>query len=189
MTASDPEKLGPFDMDDVLDLIEWADKIGTNAPENGTNSEVPIQLRIGDRFMSNGHKTVSAVEASEGALYVLFLLALVGHERSPKMFAVDNFDQALHPRLARELTSLICDQVVADGTRQMFATTHNPLVLDGLDLLDDRIRLFAVDRDEKGATKVERVRVTQKLLDLADAGISLSRLWTMGRLGGTPQNF
>ncbi len=176
-------------MDDVLDLIEWADKIGTNAPENGTDSEVPIRLRIGDRFMGNGHKTVSAVEASEGALYVLFLLALVGHERSPKMFAVDNFDQALHPRLARELTKMICDQIINDGTRQMFATTHNPLVLDGLDLLDDRIRLFAVDRDASGATQIKRVMVTKNLIEQSNSGFSLSRLWTMGRLGGVPNNF
>lgn len=189
MLTPDLTKLGPFDIDDVLNLIEWADEIGTTAQDNRLDSEVPIRLSIGDRFMGDDHKTVSATEASEGALYVLFLLTLVGHDRSPRMFGVDNFDQALHPRLARELTSLICDQILGDGTRQMFATTHNPLVLDGLDLLDDRIRLFTVDRDKNGASKVERVEVTEKLLELADKGMGLSRLWTMGRLGGVPENF
>jgi hypothetical protein len=66
----------------------------------------------------------------------------------------------------------------------MLATTHNPLVLDGLDLLDDRIRLFTVDRDSKGASQVQRVLITEELID---KGFSLSRLWTTGRLGGVPK--
>ena len=189
MSVDDFEKLGPFDMADVLDLIEWADGIETTAGTAGTSLDGPIRLRLSDRFMINKKREVSATESSEGALYVLFLLALIGHERSPKIFAVDNFDQALHPRLARSLTKMICDQILADGTRQMFATTHNPLVLDGLNLRDDRIRLFAVDRDWQGATKVRRIEVTPQLLDQAESGLSLSQLWVMGRLGGVPQNF
>ena len=187
MNQADPAKFGPYEIEDILDLIEWADGIGTNSTDRP--ADAPIKLRLEDRYITPPRNAISALEASEGALYVLFQIALTGHERSPKIFAVDNFDQALHPRLARELTELICDQIVADGNRQMFATTHNPLVLDGLDLLDDRIRLFTVDRDQAGATKVERVRVTQELLDSSNSGLALSRLWTMGRLGGVPQNF
>ena len=70
----------------------------------------------------------------------------------------------------------------------MLATTHNPLVLDGLDLLDDRVRLFTVDRDSDGATQIHRVTVTEELMAQADKGMSLSRLWVMGRLGGVPRN-
>ncbi len=71
----------------------------------------------------------------------------------------------------------------------MLATTHNPLVLDGLDLLDDRIRLFTVDRDSSGASQVNRVQVTPELMAQAENGFSLSQLWTMGRFGGVPKNF
>jgi predicted ATPase len=179
MLKREPDKLGPFDLDDVYELIEWADSLTIDE----TNDQA-TRLRIGDRFMGNGHKTVSLLESSEGALYVLFLLALVGHADSPPIFAVDNFDQALHPRLARALTEMISDQILADGTRQMLATTHNPLVLDGLDLLDDRVRLFTVDRDKTGASQVQRVLVTEELID---QGFSLSRLWTSGRFGGVPR--
>lgn len=35
-------------------------------------------------------------------------------------------------------------------------TTHNPLVLDGLDLRNGGIRLFAVDRDKNGYTQIKR---------------------------------
>jgi predicted ATPase len=184
MLRMEPEKLGPFDLDDVYELIDWADSLSI---DEATHNGEATRLRIGDRFMGNGHKTVSLVEASEGALYVLFMLALVGHKESPPIFAVDNFDQALHPRLARALTRLVSEQVVDDGTRQMLATTHNPLVLDGLDLLDDRIRLFTVDRDPTGASQVRRVLVTEELMAKADEGFSLSQLWTTGRLGGVPR--
>ena len=71
----------------------------------------------------------------------------------------------------------------------MFVTTHNPKVLDGLNLLDDRIRLFTVDRDEVGATQVKRVEVTLDLVAMAEKGFPLSELWLMGRFGGVPHNF
>jgi hypothetical protein len=182
MLKSEPDKLGPFELDEVYELIDWADSLTIDE----TNDQA-TRLRIGDRYMGNGHKTVSLLESSEGALYVLFLLALVGHADSPPIFAVDNFDQALHPRLACALTEKIADQILADGTRQMLATTHNPLVLDGLDLLDDRVRLFTVDRDKSGATQVNRVLVSEELMAQADKGLSLSQLWVMGRLGGVPK--
>jgi predicted ATPase len=186
-------KFGPFDLDDVWELIEWAEdvislprEIARVSPSLRTGPQV---LTFVDRKMRGERGILSAYDASEGALYVLFMLALVGLEDSPKFFAVDNFDQALHPRLARALTRLISEQIVDDGSRQMLATTHNPLVLDGLDLLDDHIRLFTVDRDTNGATQVNRVQVTPELMAQAENGFSLSRLWTMGRLGGVPKNF
>ena len=188
LAQADATMLGPFDLDDVMELIEWADEIGTNSV--GRPAGMPVQLRLGDRYMGDKRNAVSALEASEGALYVLFLLALVGHKRAPRMFAVDNFDQSLHPRLARILTKMVCDEVLADGTRQMFATTHNPLVLNGLDLRDERIRLFTVDRDAAGASVIRRVEVSEKLMAKAEEGFPLSELWTMGWLGGgVPQNY
>jgi len=66
-------------------------------------------------------------------------------------------------------------------------TSHNPAVLDGLPLQDDRVRLFTVDRDNKGKTIVKRVAVNQELLDMADnKGWPLSRLWMNKLIGGMP---
>jgi predicted ATPase len=137
--------------------------------------------------MRKERNTLSAYDASEGALYVLFLLALASHDRAPRVFAIDNFDQALHPRLAQALTRLVSDQIAKDGTRQVLATTHSPLVLDGLDLTNPAIRLFAVDRDQNGMTQVRRVEVSPELWAEAERGLGLSRLWVMGRLGGVPR--
>lgn len=118
----------------------------------------------------------------------MFLLALVSHPRTPRLFAVDNFDHALHPRLAARLMRMVSTQLLLDGKRQMLLTTHNPLVLDGLDLSDDRIRLFAVERDDIGATRIIRIELSAELLAQAERGLSLSRLWVMGRLGAVPQS-
>jgi hypothetical protein len=65
-------------------------------------------------------------------------------------------------------------------------TTHNPLVLDGLNLRDERVRLFAIDRDNKGYTTIRRVTITEALLEEGKKGLTLSRLWVMGLLGGVP---
>ena len=59
-------------------------------------------------------------------------------------------------------------------------------VLDGLDLGDDAIRLFAVDRSAQGNTVVRRVEVDAPLLAKAREGWPLSRLWVSGHLGGVP---
>jgi hypothetical protein len=185
--------LGPFDLDEVWEMIEWAQDVsaaqGAEVPPiSPTVPTKPIVLKFVDRFMEQGRNTLSAYDASEGALYVLFMLALASHPRASRIFSVDNFDQALHPRLAAALTRMVTSHIVREGKRQMLVTTHNPLVLDGLDLSDDRIRLFAVERDRNGATQINRIVLSEDLLAEADKGMSLSRLWVMGRLGGVPRS-
>jgi hypothetical protein len=83
---------------------------------------------------------------------------------------------------------MVSTQLLSDGKRQMLLTTHNPLVLDGLDLRNDQIRLFGVERDDIGATRIYRIELSEKLLAEAEQGLSLSRLWVMGRLGAVPKS-
>jgi len=184
--------LGPFDLDEIWEMIEWAQDVsaarGSEVPLSPAVPTKPIILKFVDRFMAQERNSLSAYDASEGALYVLFMLALASHPKAPRIFAVDNFDQALHPRLAAALTRMVANHIVREGKRQMLVTTHNPLVLDGLDLRDDRIRLFAVERGRNGATQINRVVLSEELLAEADKGMSLSRLWVMGRLGGVPRS-
>ena len=75
---------------------------------------------------------------------------------------------------------------MADEARQILLTTHNPLVLGGLLLQDDRVRLFTVSRTNTGRTAVRRIVVDDDLLEKARQGWTLSRLWVMGHLGGVP---
>lgn len=173
----------------LVELIGWAKSMGASLP-----SAVPISrnvpqprfiLRFRDKFMADGRNYLSGYDASEGALYVLFMAVLFHHSKSPKVFAVDNFDHALNPRLAKALTRNICDWSIAMG-RQAFLTSHNPLVLDGLPLANDAIRLFTVERSNRGKTVVRRVEVSEELMKQAEKGVPLSQQWVNGVFGGVP---
>ena len=120
-------------------------------------------------------------------MYALFLAVISGHDASPRLCAVDNADHGLNPRLARSLMEHLCEWYLdADTPRQILLTTHNPLVLDGLLLQDDRVRLFTVSRTGSGRTFIRRVNLDDSLRERAEQGWSLSRLWVMGHLGGVP---
>lgn len=176
----------------VLDLIGWASGLGASGP--GTvpvSKNIPqptLILRFRDRFMADSRNLLSGYDASEGALYVLFMTVLVHHREAPPVLAVDNFDHALNPRLAKALTRKLCEWTSKRQERQLLLTSHNPLVLDGLPLRDDAIRLFTVERSNRGKTVVRRVEVDEKLLEMAEQGIPLSQQWVMGTLGGVPAN-
>lgn len=105
------------------------------------------------------------------------------HPHTPSIFTIDSFDHALNPRLAKKITKVFCEEAIKNN-KHVFLTTHNPLVLDGLDLRNDDIRLFAVDRNKNGFVEIKRIQVSEELLK---AGQSLSRLWINGRLGGVPE--
>ncbi len=175
---------------DARELIDWAKDYSSSSSSrlalspSAAASDQVISFR--DRFMRPG-SSLSGYDASEGALYVLFLAVICGHPRSPSLCAVDNADHGLNPRLARGLMERVCHwQLEAPEPRQMLLTTHNPLVLDGLPLREDQIRLFTVSRTNTGRTVVERVRLDAAMLARAEDGWTLSRLWTMGHLGGVP---
>jgi predicted ATPase len=139
--------------------------------------------------MREGRNVLSGYDASEGALYVLFLAVLAAHQASPHFFAVDNADHGLNPRLAKALFKMLCGWILdSPEARQILVTTHNPQVLDGLPLQDDRVRLFTVSRTKHGRTVIERVMITEKLLKMSSDGWTLSRLWVMGHLGGGVPN-
>ena len=140
-----------------------------------------------DKYMKRFGNLISGDNASEGAMYVLFMAVLAAHSKAPSFFAVDNADHGLNPGLATALTKRFSDWILASkDQRQVLMTSHNPAVLDGLPLQDDRVRLFTVDRDNKGKTIVKRVVVNEKLLEMAANGWTLSRLWTNKLIGGMP---
>lgn len=184
------ERIGTI-CEDVLGLIDWVKKIELTSdvqqPLSSNKSSVKTTIGFYDYFMEQGKNILSAYEASEGALYALFLAVIAGHKAGPRLCAVDNADHSLNPRLARALMECLCRwYITMEEPRQILLTTHNPLILDGLPLQDDRVRLFTVSRTSSGRTSVRRVVVDQDLLEKAERGWSLSRLWVMGHLGGVP---
>ena len=179
--------------EDVGDLLDWADDFGWSTADqmrlSPTAAATKDVIRFRDRFMRKGRNVLSGYDASEGTLYALFLAVVAGHEASPALCAVDNADHGLNPRLARSLMRCLCRWYLESSRRrQILLTTHNPLVLDGLALQDERVRLFTVSRTRSGRTAVRRVVIDDPLRRAAEEGWSLSRLWVMGHLGGGVPN-
>ncbi|WP_170229356.1 AAA family ATPase [Polyangium fumosum] len=189
------EAIGPMGArlpkDELLELLDWVADVGSEPPSpdllSPTIPAVREIVRFTDRYMRRGSNRLSAYDASEGALYVLFAFALLYHSRAPKFFAIENIDHALHPRLARALVRKMADSTSSQA-KQVILTTHNPLVLDGLPLADDGVRLFLVDRTEQGQTRVERVAYTDAIHKAEEQGMTLSQLWVQGALGGGVPN-
>ena len=179
-------------VEEVLSLVDWVRDLGiSNTSQLPIAASVPQPqrgLRFIDRYMNSGRNVLSGYDASEGILYLLFCAVLALHPNTPKLFAVDNFDQALNPRTARDFTVKFCEWLLDQQDRQVLLTTHNPLVLDGLPLQDNRVRLFAVDRSKRGYTVINRVVVNEALLHAAEKGIPLSQQWVMGSFGGVPSS-
>lgn len=165
----DDIRFGSLYMDDVLELIDWASDIMINIPKKTSiNSNILTTRQViefRDRFMKSAAK-FTGYDASEGALYVLFMLCLAMHPQAPAVFAVDSFGHALNPRLAKKVTQIFCQQII-ENQKHVFLATHNPLVLDGLDLTNDDIRLFAVDRDKNGYAQIKRIMITKELIEEA----------------------
>jgi predicted ATPase len=139
----------------------WADqiKIWTFDP-----AVVPSQVRseglilyIRDKYMRAGRNMLSAFDASEGTLYLVFVAALLAHRLTPKTFALDNVDGTLNPRLVRRLSKHLVDVVVRtteDSSRQAFITSHHPSSLDSFDIFDDQQKIFVCRRRSDDQARV-----------------------------------
>lgn len=177
-------------LDEILGLIDWVSDVGvTDLVGDLLSPSVPRTknvLKFTDRFMAGSRRTLTAADASEGALYVLFAAVLCLSPSSPSIFAIDNLDSALNPRLVTRLVGQLSAWLASTNPdRQLLFTAHNPTVLDGLDLDDDEVRLFAVERNSEGHTTVRRITLSPELQKL-NKEYPLSRLWAMGNLGAVP---
>ncbi len=109
--------LGPLARDELLSLLDWAS--GIEIGPSDTTMVPPVVpmtneiVRFVDRRMTAGRNVISAFDASEGALYVLFALTLLFHPHVPLFFGVEGLDHALHPRLARALIRTMGEHVGA----------------------------------------------------------------------------
>ncbi len=184
------EDSGEEVLDEIYSLIDWVADINiTSQAGSLLSAKVPRAkhlIKFTDRYMKSSRNELTAYDASEGALYVLFTAVLCLLPQSPKVFAIDNLDQALNPRLLASLTRKLSKWLKLGGNeKQLLFTAHNPAVLDGLDLTNDEIRLFAVERNSNGLTQIRRVTLTPELQHL-NKDYPLSRLWLMGHLGAVP---
>jgi predicted ATPase len=187
---ADDDEVAEQMLDQVLELIDWVADIDTTSHGAALLSpKVPRtqrMLKFTDRFMNQSRNELTAYDASEGALYVIFCALLCLLPQAPRILAIDNLDQTLNPRLLTRLATRLSGWLRHDvPDRQLLFTAHNPAVLDGLDILDPEVRLFAVERNSDGITCVRRIELSEELAE-QNRDYPLSRLWLMGHLGAVP---
>lgn len=142
-------------------------------------------LYFRDKFMQKKNNLFSAENANEGALELLFYLTLFISRKTPDIFAIDNIENGLNPRLCRFLMKKICELAVKNG-KQVLITTHNPAILDGLNLNDGSQRLYVVTRNDEGKTQAKRIQTKEQT---GEQRMMLSEMWMKGLIGGVPYNF
>ena len=176
----------------------WASRVEVGPPDLDTMPEhLPASketIHIVDKYLTVKRNTLSPYDASEGILYLIFMAVLLAHSNAPPVFALDNVDGTLNPRMVRFLVEHIVDAVDGnfseDGEntrpKQVFLTSHNPTALDAIDLFDPGKRLFVVSRNEQGHTVFDRIRppddMTKERWIEAMRGRNLSQLWLDGKI-------
>jgi hypothetical protein len=164
-----------------LALLDWFERL--EIPKDLAPGERSLLIR--DRYLAEG-ALFDQRSANEGFLFLLFYLTLFISDATPPFFAIDNVDASLNPKLVTTLVGLLVE-LAKKYDKQVIFTTHNPAVLDGIDLGDDEQRLFVTERGKDGATRVRRVKAPQPLD--GDPPVPLSEAFVRGYLGGLPKNF
>jgi predicted ATPase len=88
-------------IDEIRGMIDWAKGFGlapsAMMPLSPSAAASKWVVRFRDRYMAEGRNVLTGYDASEGALYVLFVAVLALHDQSPDFFALDNADHGLNP--------------------------------------------------------------------------------------------
>ena len=165
-----------------LQLIDWFQDF--EAPPNLSNIQNSLQIK--DRYLDPDLAYFDQRSSNEGFLFLLFYFALFISNITPNFFAIDNIDASLNPRLCRRLMQELVE-LAKKHDKQVIFTTHNPAVLDGLDLDDDEQRLFVIYRNQLGHTKARRILKPEPLE--GQEPVKLSEAFLRGYIGGLPKNF
>jgi len=194
----DANKSGTHDLRRFFKLLDWFEEISTTekiSPKLQSNHLHTGKRVVSyiDKYMGIKFNNLYAYDVSEGALYILFILVLLLHQKSPNIFALDNVDNALNPGLVRELMGNISTMLENHPEKQILMTTHNPTTLDAIDLFNPLHRLFVVTRNNKGHTEVNRIPppegFTREDWVKKHGGMKLSEIWLSGLIGGLPEGF
>lgn len=189
---------GKHNLNRFFRLLDWCEEISTtdeissNLQSNHLHTGKRVVSYV-DKYMKTSFNSLYAYDVSEGALYILFILVLLLHKKSPDIFALDNVDNALNPALVRALMGDISAMLEDHPEKQLLMTTHNPTTLDAIDLFNDKHRLFVVNRNNKGHTEINRVmpppNFTRETWIEKYQGMKLSEIWLSGLIGGLPTGF
>jgi len=164
-----------------LQLFNWFEDI--TIPSDISSMEDKVIIK--DKYL---YREFTQRSANEGFLFILFYITLIVAKETPKAFAIDNIDASLNPKLCTELMRILV-KLSKKYDKQIFLTTHNPAILDGINLNDKEQKLFVVSRNKKGHTRMKEITVENKPKSSTDEPLKLSEAFLRGYLGGLPKGF
>jgi predicted ATPase len=150
------------------------------------NNHPDRKIQLEDKFLSPEINLLDQKSANEGFLFLLFYLALFTSKNTPKFFAIDNIEASFNPKLCEKLMRELT-QLAKQFDKQVIFTTHNPSILDGLNLDDPEQILYVVNRTPDGYTKLKRIQKPKAIADTKPT--KLSAAFLNGYLGGLPKGF
>lgn len=170
-----------LEIGEQLRLVGWFE--GFEIPQDLMFTEKRINIK--DKYLQE-LKYFDQKSANEGFLYLLFYFTLFMSPQTPRFFAIDNIDNALNPKLCAELIRKLVI-LSKEKNKQVIVTTHNPAILDGLDLEDDNQKLFTIYRNNEGHTTAKKVMPPKNIKGTEK--VRLSEAFIRGYIGGLPKNF
>jgi predicted ATPase len=162
--------------------IDWFEDFDITA--NLLESEDSMIIK--DRYIDKKLPPLNQKSVNEGFLFLLFYITLFISEETPRFFAIDNIEASLNPKLCTELMKKIVE-LSKKYDKQVIITTHNPAVLDGLNLNDKEQKLFVVSRNKSGHTTIQEIGKPN--IPKGEEPVKLSEAFLNGMLGGLPKNF
>jgi len=165
-----------------LKLLDWFEDF--EIAQGSFGSENRIQIR--DRYLDENLPFFDQRSSNEGFLFLMFYFTLFISNYTSKFFAIDNIDASLNPKLCTRLIKELVE-LAKKYNKQVILTTHNPAILDGLNLGDDEQRLFEIYRSKSGSTKAQRITKPEPLA--GEEPFKLSEAFMRGYIGGLPKNF
>ena len=164
-----------------LQLFNWFEDITIPTDISSMEDRVIIQ----DKYL---YREFDQRSANEGFLFILFYITLIVAKETPKVFAIDNIDASLNPKLCTKLMTLLVE-LAKKYDKQIFLTTHNPAILDGINLNDEEQKLFVVSRNKLGHTRTKEITIKDKPKSSDNEPLHLSEAFLRGYLGGLPKGF
>ncbi|MCK5924570.1 MAG: AAA family ATPase [Methylococcales bacterium] len=178
-SADSTEELTAFgEIQQSLALFDWYEKMEVSSDLSQPEQKITIK----DRYLAD---VVDQRNANEGFLFVLFYITLIVSKDTPQIFAIDNIDTSLNPTLCTKLITELT-RLAKKYDKQIFITTHNPAILDGIDLNDDQQRLLIISRNQKGHTRCKRIDLNNKPQSSIEEPLVLSDAFLRGDLSDLP---
>lgn len=181
MEKDEPERYK--DVTESLKLFGWFTSIILPEEIRSNNLVSMPRLLIKDKFIRTRGLLLDDNSVNEGFLFVLFYLILFCSSKTPRVFGIENIDVTLNPRLCEVLIKKLIT-LGQKYSKQAIISTHNPAVLDALNLDDEKQSLVIVRRNLVGHTLAEKFN---KPNNSSNSPIKLSELFLRGHIGAIPK--